>query len=76
MSRLNKEMHSLLTEEVLELLFSKNIYTVLDFIEADTKQLSNIMRFAMKAFEILNYCTFLLSAVFVGCFSFEKLHNK
>lgn len=49
MARLTIEMHPLLTQEVLELLFAKSIYTVSEFIETDTKQLSNVMRFAMKA---------------------------
>lgn len=49
MARLNTEMHPLLTPQVLELLFGRNIYTVSEFIETDTKQLSHVMRFAMKA---------------------------
>lgn len=49
MARLNTEMHPLLTSQILELLFAKNIYTVSEFIETDTKQLSHVMRFAMKA---------------------------
>lgn len=49
MSRLNTEMHQFLTQEVLELLFAKNIRTVPDFIETDTRQLSNITRLSMKA---------------------------
>lgn len=49
MARLSTEMHPLLTSEALEFLFAKNIYTVTEFIQTETKQLANIMRFTMKA---------------------------
>lgn len=48
MSRLKSNMHDLLTEEVLKALFSKNIYTVLNFLQTEIKQIGSITTLQYK----------------------------
>ncbi|KAF2882983.1 hypothetical protein ILUMI_23211 [Ignelater luminosus] len=48
MARLKPEMHPLLTEEVINFLFGKNIYTVVNFLQTEIKQICCITNLAYK----------------------------
>lgn len=75
MARLSTEMHSVFSKDVLQLLFSKNIYTVSDFIGTDTKQLANVMRVPLKVF-FFQFIVFCFYFQILGCNRCQKLHNK
>ncbi|KAI4460766.1 dna repair protein rad51 4 [Holotrichia oblita] len=48
MSRLSTKTHPLLTESVIDNLFSKQIFTVANFIETDVKRLANLTNLTYK----------------------------
>lgn len=48
MTRLSTKTHPLLSEIVIDNLFSNRIFTVTNFIEADVKQLAKITNLAYK----------------------------
>lgn len=53
MARLTSNMHNLLTEEVLKALFSKNIFTVLNFLQTEIKQIGSITNLQYKDIVII-----------------------
>lgn len=48
MARLKPEMHPLLTGEVINFLFAKSIYTVVNFLQTEIKQVCYITNLVHK----------------------------
>lgn len=67
MARLTKEIHSLLTEDVLKYLQSKRINTIYAFIEKDMKILSNITKLSYKVVSTSSYFV-ITCIIFLGDF--------